>query len=141
MITWNPYTKRAVKLNKNNAKPENVDDEQLLDQLVQDLFLSHLRRELDVNKKNFDTLALQRELSNRGYSLFKSSKRNGTFDGILGDETKNALLDWQSKNKTKVQGNTYVASKLLPKATQKMLPSVTQKLLLPGTKTLFLKPQ
>lgn len=38
-------------MNKNNTKPENIDDEKLLDQLVQDLFLSHLRRELDVNKK------------------------------------------------------------------------------------------
>ena len=88
--------------------------------------------ELDVNKKNFNTLALQRELSNRGYKLLKSTKENGTLDGILGDETKNALLDYQSKNKTKVQDNTYVAPKLLPKT--------TQKLLLPGTKTLFLKP-
>ena len=113
--------------------------------------------ELDVNKKNFDTFALQRELRNRGYKLLKSIKDNLTFDGILGDETKNALLDWQSKNKTKVQGNTYVASKLLPKATQKLLPKATQKLLpkttqqmmmlpsaqklLPlGTKIVFLKP-
>lgn len=57
--------------------------------------------ELDVNKKNFDTLALQRELSNRGYKLPKSTRKDGTLDGIWGDETKNALLDWQTKNKTK----------------------------------------
>lgn len=55
--------------------------------------------ELDINKKNFDTLALQRELSNRGYKLPKSTKEDGTFDGIWGDETKNALLDYQIKNK------------------------------------------
>lgn len=75
--------------------------------------------ELDVNKKNFDTLALQRELSNRGYELPKSTKKGNTFDGVWGDETKNALLDYQSKNKTKVQDNTYVTSKLLSKPTQK----------------------
>ena len=57
--------------------------------------------ELDINKKNFDTLALQRELSNRGYKLPKSTKKDGSFDGILGDETKTALLDYQSKNKIK----------------------------------------
>jgi len=57
--------------------------------------------ELDINKKNFDTLALQIELSNRGYKLPKSTKKDGTFDGIWGDETKNALLDYQIKNKTK----------------------------------------
>ena len=57
--------------------------------------------ELDINKKNFDTLALQRELSNRGYKLPKSTKEDGTFDGIWGDETKNALLDYQTKNKPK----------------------------------------
>ena len=85
---------------------------------------------LNPNNKNFDTLALQRELSNRGYKLPKSTTEDGTFDGILGDETKNALLDWQNKNKIKVQDN-YVASKLLPKATQKLFPE---------TKILFLKP-
>ena len=57
--------------------------------------------ELDPNKRNFDTLALQRELSNRGYKLPKSTKKDGSFDGIWGDETKNALLDYQTKNKKK----------------------------------------
>ena len=57
--------------------------------------------ELDIDKKDFDTLALQRELSNRGYKLPKSTKEDGTFDGIWGDETKNALLDYQTKNKPK----------------------------------------
>ena len=57
--------------------------------------------ELDPNKRNFDTLALQRELSNRGYKLPKSTKEDGTFDGIWGDETKDALLDYQTKNKKK----------------------------------------
>jgi peptidoglycan hydrolase-like protein with peptidoglycan-binding domain len=54
--------------------------------------------ELDINKKNFDTLALQRELANRGYKLSKSTKKDGIFDGILGEETKKALEDWQKKN-------------------------------------------
>ena len=56
--------------------------------------------EIDINKKNFDTLALQRELSNRGYKLPKSTKKDGSFDGIWGDETKNALLEYRkSQNK------------------------------------------
>jgi hypothetical protein len=63
---------------------------------------------LNPDKKNFDTLALQRELTNRGYSLPKSAKSDGTLDGILGDETKQALLDYQSKNKKMYGG------KLLP---------------------------
>lgn len=49
--------------------------------------------ELDIDKKDFDTLALQRELSNRGYKLHKSTKQDGSLDGTLGDETKNALLN------------------------------------------------
>ena len=57
--------------------------------------------ELDINKRNFDTLALQRELSNRGYKLPKSTKKDGSFDGVWGEETKNALIDWQNKNKSK----------------------------------------
>ena len=57
---------------------------------------------LNPNKKNFDTLALQRELSNRGYKLPKSTKQDGSLDGIWGDETKNALLEYRkSQNKNK----------------------------------------
>jgi len=55
---------------------------------------------LNIKDKNFDTLALQRELSNRGYKLPKSTKKSGGFDGTLGDETKGALIDYQNKNKT-----------------------------------------
>lgn len=51
--------------------------------------------ELDTNKKNFDTLALQRELSNRNYQLPKSTKQDGSFDGVWGNETKKALEDWK----------------------------------------------
>jgi hypothetical protein len=57
--------------------------------------------ELDVNKKNFDTLALQRELSNRGFKLSNSTRKDGTFDGVLGEETKKALLDWKQKQTPK----------------------------------------
>ena len=57
--------------------------------------------ELNLDKKDFDTLALQRELSNRGYKLPKSTKQSGSFDGIWGDETKAALLDYQIKNRKK----------------------------------------
>jgi hypothetical protein len=53
--------------------------------------------ELDLNKKNFDTLALQRELANRGYNLPKSTKADGTFDGILGDETIKALEKYKQQ--------------------------------------------
>ena len=55
--------------------------------------------ELDIDKKNFDTLALQRELSNRGYKLPKSTKEDNTFDGVCGDETKNALLEYRKSQK------------------------------------------
>lgn len=54
--------------------------------------------ELDINKKNFDTLALQKELNNRGYDLPKSTISKNKFDGILGKETIDALTDWQNKN-------------------------------------------
>jgi peptidoglycan hydrolase-like protein with peptidoglycan-binding domain len=75
---------------------------------------------LNPDKKNFDTLALQRELNNRGYELPKSKRKEkyedlirrdympDIFDGVFGEETKQALLDWQSKNKKMYGG------KLLP---------------------------
>jgi hypothetical protein len=52
----------------------------------------------DPNNKNFDTLALQKELANRGYKFPKSTTKAGEFDGVYGEETKKALLDWQNKN-------------------------------------------
>lgn len=54
---------------------------------------------LDPNNKDFDTLALQRELTNRGVSLPKSTKEDGSLDGIYGEETKKALLDYIEKMK------------------------------------------
>jgi len=72
---------------KDNWAGAYFDDNQLL--------------KLNPNNKNFDTLALQKELINRGYKLPKSTKKDGTLDGVWGDETKNALLDYQIKNKTK----------------------------------------
>ena len=41
---------------------------------------------------------LQKVLSEKGYKLPKSTKEDGTFDGIYGEETKSALLDWRNKN-------------------------------------------
>ncbi len=56
---------------------------------------------LDFKSKNFDTKALQRELANRGYNLSKSFiKDDEDYDGILGEETKKAYLDWKSKYQT-----------------------------------------
>ena len=56
--------------------------------------------ELNIDKKDFDTLALQKELVNRGYKLPKSTKKDYSLDGVWGDETKNALLEYRkSQNK------------------------------------------
>lgn len=38
---------------------------------------------------------LQYELSNKGYELPKSTKKDGSFDGVWGEETKQALLHYQ----------------------------------------------
>ena len=43
----------------------------------------------------FKIEGLQRELSNRGYKLPKSTKQDGDFDGIYGEETKNALIEYR----------------------------------------------
>jgi len=47
---------------------------------------------------DYDVKELQRALTTRGYKLPKSTKKDGSFDGIWGDETENALLDYQTKN-------------------------------------------
>jgi len=58
--------------------------------------------ELSDNTADKDTLGLQRELRNRGYEFPGSTKENGTLDGVMGDETKKALAEYQaSQIKTK----------------------------------------
>ena len=54
--------------------------------------------------KNIIT-SIQKALVEKGYKLPKSTKKDGTFDGVLGNETINALLDYQTKNK-KAMGGT-----------------------------------
>lgn len=54
----------------------------------------------DPNKKNYSVLNLQEELYNRGYPLNSSLKEDGTFDGVLGPEVINALLDWRKQQQT-----------------------------------------
>ncbi len=105
---WNPIYKdknwNIVKLPKEYIY--SMDYEKYLYKIIADRPPKYIRQyfsdkellKLDVNKKNFDALALQRELSNRGYKFLKSTKKDGDFDWILGDETKEALLDWQKKN-------------------------------------------
>lgn len=64
--------------------------------------------EFNPEKPSADTYLLQEELANLGYELPKSTLKRGkrlengyftTFDGIYGSETKQALIDWQTKNK------------------------------------------
>lgn len=48
---------------------------------------------------DYDVSLLQEGLRNRGYKLPKSTKKDGSFDGVWGKETEQALLDYQSKFK------------------------------------------
>lgn len=80
--------------------PEIAKQKKYIRQYYSDKELS----ELDINKKEFNTLALQKELINRGYKLPNSTKKDGSLDGTWGDETKNALIEYrksQQNNKTK----------------------------------------
>ena len=62
------------------------------------------------------TIALQKSLSEKGYKLPKSTKQDGSFDGIYGDETKNALQNYQIANSLLVKqyqnANTKIPNKL-----------------------------
>ena len=50
-------------------------------------------------KNQGDLRILQRALVEQGYKLPKSAKKDGTFDGIWGQETKNALLEYKKQQK------------------------------------------
>lgn len=109
----NPYAvgKNAIDISMGYAKPFDVYDRIYYKNYGDDTkrlyYTDEELSKLDVNKKNFDTLALQRELSNRGYKLPKSTNKYGYLDGILGNETKNALQTWQTKNKSYSQGGQF----------------------------------
>ena len=58
---------------------------------------------------NYDVKELQRALHKRGYKLPNSINEHDNFDGIYGDETKTALLDYQSKlPKKQLAGENYI---------------------------------
>ena len=52
---------------------------------------------------DYDVNKLQTTLVSKGIKLPKSTTKYGELDGVWGDETKQALVDWQSKNKNKKQ--------------------------------------
>ena len=58
---------------------------------------------LSTSGDNMNALLLQQALKKRGYDLPKSTIKHGKLDGIYGDETKKALLDYQAKNKPYTQ--------------------------------------
>ncbi|WP_312454504.1 hypothetical protein [Pseudescherichia sp.] len=93
-------------MNKNLAVAETADDEKLLDQLVQDLFLTHLRRELDVQKESLDDsnaklFNLERKLT----ADFK--KLNGPL------ETLSDKLDEQARELTDANDDTQTLCRTL----------------------------
>ena len=76
---------------------------------------------LSTSGDNMNTLLLQHALKKRGYALPKSTinkpsnynwsdSRYYNLDGKYGEETKNALLDWQNKNSTKKQNGGWLNS-------------------------------
>ncbi|WP_429138605.1 hypothetical protein [Aeromonas allosaccharophila] len=76
-------------MNKSHAVAETANDEQLLDQLVQDLFLAHLRRELDIQKESIE------ENKNMLFNFNRSlAKENGKLLASL--ETMTDTLDAQT---------------------------------------------
>lgn len=52
---------------------------------------------------DYDVISLQRILSNKGYKLPKSTKKDGSFDGVWGEETETALNDYRKKINSKYQ--------------------------------------
>lgn len=99
---------------------------------------TYIANEFNPYKNQGDLRVIQKSLTEQGYKLPKSTREDGDFDGILGDETKNALLDYQIKNKkneykpleqkditseykpyTAVQDNTYVVPKVIIPLEQK----------------------
>lgn len=93
-------------MNNNLATAETANDEKLLDQLVEGLFLAHLRRELEVQRESLDDsnaklFNLERKLT----AEFK--KLNGPLE-ILSDK-----LDEQSRELTDANDDTQTLCRTL----------------------------
>ena len=77
------------------------DSKRFFDALQYSDYTDNALLNIKAGSGDYDIKELQRALAIRGYKLPKSTKKDGTFDGIWGEETKNALLDYQTKNKPK----------------------------------------
>ena len=75
------------------------DSKRFFDNLQSSEYTDNALLNIKAGSGDYDVSELQRALVKRGYKLPKSTKKYGGFDGIWGDETKNALLDYQTKNK------------------------------------------
>ena len=74
------------------------DSKRFYDRLQYSDYTDNALLNIKAGSGDYDVGELQRALVKRGYELPKSTKRYGDFDGVWGDETKNALLDYQAKN-------------------------------------------
>ena len=101
-IEMGRYSKLAkAYLHQINQDVPLRDSKRFYDPLQSSDYTDNALLNIKAGSGDYDVGELQRALVKRGYKLPKSTKKDGTFDGIWGDETKNALLDYQIKNKTK----------------------------------------
>jgi peptidoglycan hydrolase-like protein with peptidoglycan-binding domain len=95
---------------------------------------------LNTSAENMNPLLLQEALNKRGYELPKSTKNydpweapeNRRFDGVMGEETRAALLDYQSKNKQQVKMKDKKNISTTESSTPEYTPHITPKFNLGG---------
>ena len=101
-IAMGKYSKLAkAYLHQINQDVPLRDSKRFFDPLQYSDYTDNALLNIKAGSGDYDVRELQRALAIRGYKLPKSTKKDGTFDGVWGDETKNALIDWQNKKKSK----------------------------------------
>lgn len=101
-ISMGRYSKLAkAYLHQINQDVPLRDSKRFFDVLQYSDYTDNALLNIKAGSGDYDVIELQRALVKRGYKLPNSTKKDGSLDGIWGDETKNALLDYQNKNKTK----------------------------------------
>jgi hypothetical protein len=93
-----PYLKKINLLNEELYKIATSKEDLLSGIVIINAPTKFEDKILDKSNKE-DVIYIQKKLNSLGHKLPNSTKKDGSFDGVWGDETEAALNDWKSKNK------------------------------------------
>jgi hypothetical protein len=109
------YTQGPALLQRTLHRDYDLEEKPLYKQYRADVLKSFKDRDFHPYINQNELRALQKGLSEAGYDMSESLKKDGTYDGIYGEQTKYALDNWQ-KGKVHVPNIVKKSDKILTAA-------------------------